>query len=62
MTPEESIALIKANLQEVLNGEIIDDVILNQKRHLKVYWGSATTGKCFRLFGGSLTRDNLLSI
>lgn len=50
MTPEESIALIKANLQEVLNGEIIDDVILNQKRHLKVYWGSATTGKCSFFF------------
>ncbi|KAK7756715.1 Tyrosine--tRNA ligase cytoplasmic [Diatrype stigma] len=45
MTPEESIALIKANLQEVLNPEIIDDVILTQKRHLKVYWGTATTGK-----------------
>lgn len=44
MSPEESIALIKANLQEVLNPEIIDDVILNQKRHLKVYWGTATTG------------------
>ncbi|RYP90600.1 hypothetical protein DL770_003267 [Monosporascus sp. CRB-9-2] len=45
MSPEESIALIKANLQEVLNPEIIDDVILNQKRPLKVYWGTATTGK-----------------
>lgn len=45
MTPEESIALIKANLAEVLNPEIIDDVILNQKRPLKVYWGTATTGK-----------------
>ncbi|RYP79625.1 hypothetical protein DL769_002864 [Monosporascus sp. CRB-8-3] len=46
MGPEESIALIKANLQEVLNPEIIDDVILNQKRPLKVYWGTATTGNC----------------
>ncbi|KAI0148158.1 tyrosine tRNA ligase [Hypoxylon sp. NC0597] len=45
MTPEESIALIKANLTEVLNPEIIDDVILNQKRDLKVYWGTATTGR-----------------
>ena len=49
MTPEESIALIKANLQEVLNGEIIDDVILNQKRHLKVYWGTATTGNTIHI-------------
>ncbi|KAH9909345.1 tyrosine tRNA ligase [Xylariomycetidae sp. FL2044] len=45
MTPEESIALVKANLAEVLNPEIIDDVILNQKRPLKVYWGTATTGR-----------------
>jgi tyrosyl-tRNA synthetase len=45
MDPHESIALIKSNLQEVLNAEIIDDVILNQKRPLKVYWGTATTGR-----------------
>ncbi|KAI1845274.1 hypothetical protein JX265_005429 [Neoarthrinium moseri] len=45
MTPEESIALIKANLAEVLNPEIIDNVILNEKRPLKVYWGTATTGR-----------------
>jgi tyrosyl-tRNA synthetase len=45
LSPEESIALIKANLAEVLNADIIDDVILNQKRPLKVYWGTATTGR-----------------
>lgn len=45
MSPEESIALIKSNLAEVLNPELIDDVVLNQKRPLKVYWGTATTGK-----------------
>lgn len=45
MSPEESIALIKANLAEVLGAEVIDDVILNQKRSLKVYWGTATTGR-----------------
>ena len=45
MSPEESIALIKANLAEVLNPEIIDDVILKEKRPLKVYWGTATTGR-----------------
>jgi tyrosyl-tRNA synthetase len=45
LSPEESISLIKANLAEVLNPEIIDDVILNQKRPLKVYWGTATTGR-----------------
>ena len=45
LSPEDSIALIKANLAEVLNPEIIDDVLLKEKRPLKVYWGSATTGR-----------------
>ncbi|KAF5024648.1 hypothetical protein F66182_3270 [Fusarium sp. NRRL 66182] len=45
MTPEESVALVKANLAEVLNPEIIDTVILKENRPLRVYWGSATTGK-----------------
>lgn len=45
MSPEESITLIKANLAEVLNPEIIDEVILKEKRPLKVYWGTATTGR-----------------
>ncbi|KAF5000354.1 hypothetical protein FGRMN_1822 [Fusarium graminum] len=45
MSPEESIALVKANLAEVLHSEIIDDVVLNMKRPLRVYWGTATTGK-----------------
>jgi tyrosyl-tRNA synthetase len=41
LSPEESIALIKSNLAEVLNPEIIDNVILKEKRPLKVYWGTA---------------------
>ncbi|OBT44456.1 tyrosyl-tRNA synthetase [Pseudogymnoascus sp. WSF 3629] len=45
MDPAASIALIKSNLAEVLNPELIDDVILTQKRPLKVYWGTATTGR-----------------
>ncbi|KAG8676447.1 Tyrosine--tRNA ligase cytoplasmic [Fusarium poae] len=45
MTPEESLDLIKANLAEILNPEIIDDVVLNQNRPLEIYWGTATTGK-----------------
>ncbi|KAJ2895750.1 putative tyrosyl-tRNA synthetase [Zalerion maritima] len=45
MTPEESLALIKANLSEVLNPEIIDDVVLKEKRPLRVYWGTAPTGR-----------------
>ncbi|KAJ4035090.1 Tyrosine--tRNA ligase cytoplasmic [Fusarium oxysporum] len=45
MTPEESITLIKANLAEVMNPEIIDNVILKEKRPLCVYWRTAPTGK-----------------
>ncbi|RGP81359.1 tyrosyl-trna synthetase [Fusarium longipes] len=45
MTPEESLKLIKANLAEILNPEIIDDVVLNEKRPLSIYWGTAPTGK-----------------
>ncbi|KAG5794557.1 hypothetical protein H9Q69_006373 [Fusarium xylarioides] len=45
MSPEESITFIKANLAEVLNPEIIDNVILKESRPLRVYWGTAPTGK-----------------
>ncbi|KAF5671406.1 tyrosyl-trna synthetase [Fusarium heterosporum] len=45
MSPEESITLIEANIAEVLHSEIIDDVVLNKRRPLRVYWGTATTGK-----------------
>lgn len=40
-----SIALIKSNLAEIIDPQIIDDVILKEKRPLKVYWGTATTGR-----------------
>ena len=39
LSPEEKLALIKENLQEVLKEDIIEDVILKQKRPLKVYFG-----------------------
>ncbi|KAL9615224.1 MAG: hypothetical protein Q9167_000318 [Letrouitia subvulpina] len=42
---EEKIALIYENLAEVLKDDIIKDVVLSQKRSLKIYWGSATTGR-----------------
>ena len=44
-TPAEKLNLIKSNLQEVLNPEIIDKVINENERPLRIYWGSATTGK-----------------
>lgn len=36
---EEKIALIYENLAEVLKDDLIKDVVLNQKRSLKIYWG-----------------------
>ncbi|KAL9600751.1 MAG: hypothetical protein Q9219_002992 [cf. Caloplaca sp. 3 TL-2023] len=45
MNAQEKIALIRENLQEVLRGDIIEDVLVKQNRSLKVYWGTATTGK-----------------
>ncbi|KAF3906388.1 hypothetical protein ABW20_dc0104687 [Dactylellina cionopaga] len=43
--PKEKIALITRNLQEVLGEDIIIDVIEKQNRPLKIYWGTATTGR-----------------
>lgn len=39
LSPEGQIKLIESYLQEVIKPEIIRDVILNQKRPLKIYWG-----------------------
>ncbi|KAL9115072.1 MAG: hypothetical protein Q9227_000866 [Pyrenula ochraceoflavens] len=40
---ERRYALITANLQEVMRGDIIRDIL--PRRPLKIYWGSATTGR-----------------
>ena len=45
LSPPEKIALIKEQLQEVLREDIIEDVIIKEKRPLIIYWGSATTGR-----------------
>ncbi|KAI9846853.1 MAG: hypothetical protein M1837_003465 [Sclerophora amabilis] len=45
LSPQQKIALIKENLQEVLKPEILEDVIVKQNRPLVVYWGTATTGR-----------------
>ncbi|KAK3052638.1 Tyrosine--tRNA ligase cytoplasmic [Extremus antarcticus] len=45
LTPAEKLNLIKSNLQEVLNPEIIDKVVNANERPLRIYWGTATTGK-----------------
>jgi len=39
LTPQQKIALIQENLQEVLNPEIIEDIIVKQNKPLKIYWG-----------------------
>ncbi|KAL2149120.1 hypothetical protein VTH82DRAFT_8468 [Thermothelomyces myriococcoides] len=41
---EKRLSLIKENLAEVLNEEIIKK-ILDEGRHPKIYWGTATTGR-----------------
>ncbi|KAI8998148.1 tRNA synthetases class I-domain-containing protein [Gaertneriomyces semiglobifer] len=43
MTAEEKYALINRNLQEVLGAEQIKKIL--QERDLKVYWGTAPTGR-----------------
>jgi len=44
MSKEDRLALIKVNLKEVLNPEIMD-AVLDKGESLKVYWGTATTGR-----------------
>ena len=45
LSPQEKIALIKEQLQEVLREDIIEHVIVKEKRPLIIYWGTATTGR-----------------
>lgn len=45
MSAEAKLALINENLQEVLNPEIMDEVVKKGERPLKIYWGTATTGR-----------------
>ncbi|XP_069478556.1 tyrosine--tRNA ligase, cytoplasmic [Ambystoma mexicanum] len=43
MSPEEKYQLISRNLQEVLGEEKMKEIL--KERELKIYWGTATTGK-----------------
>ncbi|CDO96112.1 unnamed protein product [Kluyveromyces dobzhanskii CBS 2104] len=43
--PNEQYELITKNLQEVLNPQIIKNVLEVEKRPLKLYWGTAPTGR-----------------
>ncbi|KAF2028738.1 Nucleotidylyl transferase [Setomelanomma holmii] len=44
LSNEQKLDLIKVNLQEVLNPEIMEEA-LKKNGHLKLYWGTATTGR-----------------
>ena len=46
LKPQEKIALIKENLQEVLKSELLEDVIVKQDRPLKIYWGTPLSTSC----------------
>jgi tyrosyl-tRNA synthetase len=41
---EQQMELITANLQEVLNKEIMEEV-MKKGEPLRIYWGTATTGR-----------------
>lgn len=43
LSPEEKSNLITRNLQEVLGEDNLKNVL--KERDLKIYWGTATTGK-----------------
>lgn len=45
LTPQQRLTLVKDQLQEVLREDILEDVLLKQKRPLIIYWGTATTGR-----------------
>ena len=40
LTPQEKLDLINVNLQEVLKPKIIEEIVFQQKRPLKIYWGT----------------------
>lgn len=43
LTPEQKKTLITRNLQEVLGEDKLNTIL--KERDLKIYWGTATTGK-----------------
>ncbi|KAK3374171.1 hypothetical protein B0T24DRAFT_679537 [Lasiosphaeria ovina] len=44
LSKDEQLALIRVNLAEFMNPEIIEKVI-DEGRHPRIYWGTATTGR-----------------
>lgn len=48
LNPQEQLALIYENLQEKLKEDLIEDIVLNQQRSLKIYWGTLPLRSCQR--------------
>lgn len=42
LSPEQTIDLITSNLQETLDRDIVENVVLKERRPLKIYWGMST--------------------
>ncbi|KAM0803913.1 tyrosyl-tRNA synthetase [Usnea florida] len=45
LSREDRLKLIHQNLQEILKPDIIEQIVLKEDRPLKIYWGTATTGR-----------------
>jgi tyrosyl-tRNA synthetase len=56
LSPQERYELITKNLQEVLNPQIIKEVLEKEERPLKIYWGTATTGKPHMAYFVAMTK------
>jgi len=45
LSVDEKLTIIKRNLAEVCKEELMKKVLVEEKRDVKIYWGTATTGK-----------------
>lgn len=39
LTPQQKLDLIKENLSEIMHLDIVEDIVLKQKRPMTIYWG-----------------------
>ena len=45
LSPQDRLSLVTSHLAEILHPDILSSIILKEKRPLKIYWGTATTGR-----------------
>ena len=45
LSPHGRLSLITSHLAEILHPDILSSIVLTEKRPLKIYWGTATTGR-----------------